>query len=51
MLVSASSNSYREMARARLSRSTTRALPALSNGLLYVRDASTVKCIDLRRGK
>jgi outer membrane protein assembly factor BamB len=51
ILASASSKEYRELGRARLSRSITRALPALSNGLLYVRDAASVKCIDLRRSK
>ena len=51
MLASAAPQSYRELARFRLSRSTTRALPALSNGLLYVRDATTVKCVDLRRAR
>ncbi|HEY2253036.1 MAG TPA: PQQ-binding-like beta-propeller repeat protein, partial [Planctomycetaceae bacterium] len=40
-----------ELARARLAESTTRALPALANGLLYVRDATSVKCVDLRRAK
>lgn len=51
VLASASPKAYRELARARLSRSTTRALPALANGLLYVRDATRVKCVDLRRVK
>jgi outer membrane protein assembly factor BamB len=49
ILAAASPDAYRELARARLSRTTTRALPALSNGLLYVRDTSTLKCVDLRR--
>jgi outer membrane protein assembly factor BamB len=51
VLASASPEAYRELGRARLSRLTTRALPALSNGLLYVRDTSSVKCVDLRRAK
>lgn len=51
VLASASPESYTELARARLSRSTTRALPALANGLLYVRDATSVKCVDLRPAK
>jgi outer membrane protein assembly factor BamB len=51
VLASASPKAYRELGRARLARSTTRALPALSNGLLYIRDASSVKCVDLRRAK
>lgn len=51
VLASASPKAYHELGRARLSQSTTRALPALSNGLLYVRDTSALKCIDLRRTK
>ena len=51
ILAAAASDSYHELARARLSRTTTRALPALSNGLLYIRDTSSLKCVDLRRAK
>ena len=40
---------YRPLAAARLFNSTTRALPALADGLLYVRDARTLKCVDLRK--
>jgi len=40
---------YVEMTRSRLFRTTTRALPALSDGLLFARDTDTLKCIDLRR--
>ncbi|HLJ11203.1 MAG TPA: PQQ-binding-like beta-propeller repeat protein [Planctomycetaceae bacterium] len=49
IVAAASPKGYRELARAQLWTSTTRALPALSNGLLYVRDASKLTCIDLRR--
>ncbi len=42
------STAYRELARTRLSNRTIRALPALSNGLFYVRDTNTLKCWDLR---
>jgi hypothetical protein len=38
---------YQELARARIFRTTTRALPALSNGRLFVRDAETLKCLDV----
>ncbi|MCX7418923.1 MAG: PQQ-like beta-propeller repeat protein [Planctomycetia bacterium] len=38
---------YQELARTQLFRSTTRALPALSNGRLFVRDSSTLKCVQL----
>jgi outer membrane protein assembly factor BamB len=48
ILAAAVAEGYRELARARLSKTTTRALPALSNGMLYVRDTSVLKCIDLR---
>ena len=51
ILAAAVPEGYRELARARLSKTTTRALPALSNGLLYVRDTSVLKCIDLRPAK
>jgi outer membrane protein assembly factor BamB len=52
VLAAASPEAFRELGRATLSEeSATRALPALSNGLLYVRDSATLKCFDLRRGK
>lgn len=38
---------YQELARARVFRSTTRALPALSNGRLFARDSRTLKCLQL----
>jgi hypothetical protein len=38
----------RELARARLSNGTIRALPALANGRLYIRDTNELKCFDLR---
>jgi outer membrane protein assembly factor BamB len=40
---------YEPLATAKLLNSDARSLPALSNGLIYVRDRRTVKCIDLRR--
>lgn len=39
---------FQPLARASLLKGILRALPALANGLLYVRDESTLKCIDLR---
>lgn len=39
------SRRYQELARARVFRSTTRALPALSAGSLFVRDSNTLKCL------
>ncbi|MEW4488829.1 PQQ-binding-like beta-propeller repeat protein [Thalassoglobus sp. JC818] len=38
------------LSRARLFRSTMRALPALSNGRLYLRDQSTLKCYSVAPG-
>jgi outer membrane protein assembly factor BamB len=52
VLAAASPAGYRELGRATLSqKSATRALPALSSGLVYVRDATILKCIDLRLTK
>ena len=50
ILAAADTQKYRELDRARLfdGRATTRALPALSNGLFYVRDGKTLKCFDLK---
>lgn len=48
--IAPSTTSYKELARARILTSTTRALPALSHGKLYLRDTRTLKCIDLRPG-
>lgn len=49
VLAKPSPDSYRELGRSKVLSGTTRALPALSNGLLYVRDSTTLKCLDLRR--
>ncbi len=38
---------YRELGAASLLRGTTRALPALANGRLYVRNEQTLKCVQL----
>jgi outer membrane protein assembly factor BamB len=51
ILASASPRSYRELGRTKLAGTETRALPALANGLLYVRDTKTLKCVDLRPGR
>ena len=47
VLAALNSAEYRELAKAQVFRDTVRALPALSNGRLYVRDGSTLKCLDL----
>jgi outer membrane protein assembly factor BamB len=48
VLVRASIDRYDELARAQVLDGTSQALPALSNGLLYVRDERVLKCLDLR---
>jgi outer membrane protein assembly factor BamB len=45
VLAEANVDRYRELARARIAETTTRALPALSAGRLYVRDTRTLKCL------
>ncbi len=51
VLAAANPDEYRELSRASVLPATTRALPALADGLLYVRDTSTLKCLDLRRSR
>jgi len=48
VLAEASPKKYQELGRAQVLNSTTRALPALSNGRLFVRDEKTLKCLQLR---
>lgn len=48
ILAALDTTAYRELGRARLSNRTIRALPALANGRLYVRDTDVLKCYDLR---
>ncbi|WP_339727602.1 PQQ-binding-like beta-propeller repeat protein [uncultured Gimesia sp.] len=48
VLAEASLEAYKELGRASIFNSTTRALPALSNGLLFVRDQKTLKCLQLK---
>jgi outer membrane protein assembly factor BamB len=43
----ASPDAYTKIAEARISTKTTRALPALADGLFYVRDTDTLHCIRL----
>lgn len=40
---------YEELARVPVCDNLTRALPALADGLLFVRDTKVLKCVDLRR--
>ncbi len=48
VLAEASMEKYKELGRAQVLNSTTRALPALSNGRLFVRDEKTLKCLQLQ---
>ncbi len=48
-LAELSKSAYRELGSAELLRGTTRALPALANGRLYVRNEKTLKCVELGR--
>jgi hypothetical protein len=48
VLAAANHEKYEELASARVCENTARALPALSGGLLYVRDTDQLKCLDLR---
>jgi len=50
VLAEPSREEYRELARARITDETTRALPALSDGRLYVRGTTELKCFDLSVG-
>jgi outer membrane protein assembly factor BamB len=48
VLAEPTQEAYRELARVRIFNRTTRALPALSQGRLYVRDTETLKCVELK---
>lgn len=49
VLVKPDKAGYRELAQASLTLGTARALPALSNGLYFIRNESTLLCYDLAR--
>ncbi len=49
VLASASASGYRQAARAQLVDGTVRALPAIADGKLFVRNERTLKCVDLAR--
>ena len=51
VLAAARPDKYEELAQAQICDNTVRALPALAEGLLYVRDTQVLKCIDLRPGR
>lgn len=48
LLVRVNSQKFEPLARHEVEDGTTRAIPALSNGLLYVRGSGRVQCFDLR---
>jgi outer membrane protein assembly factor BamB len=48
ILAVANAKKYEPLARATVSNNTCRALPALADSRLYVRDSETLKCLDLR---
>jgi hypothetical protein len=47
VLVSPSKEKFAALASAKILDGTTRAIPALSGGLFYVRDTDTLKCVDV----
>jgi outer membrane protein assembly factor BamB len=51
VLAAANPHKYEELARQQISDGTLRALPALADGLLYVRAGKLLKCYDLRPAK
>lgn len=48
VLAAANPEKYQPLTSARICENTVRALPALAEGMLYVRDARVLKCLDLR---
>jgi outer membrane protein assembly factor BamB len=48
VLATANPDKYQELARTRVCDNVARALPALAEGLYFVRDAKVLKCVDLR---
>ncbi|MGO8748989.1 MAG: PQQ-binding-like beta-propeller repeat protein [Thermoguttaceae bacterium] len=48
VLAAVNPNKYEELARSRVTDATIRALPALSDGRLFVRDTNALRCVDLR---
>ncbi len=49
VLIAPDKTAYKELASAQISDERCLALPALSDGLLFVKDQSSLKCLDLRR--
>jgi outer membrane protein assembly factor BamB len=51
VLAAASKEKFTALASAKVLESTTRAIPALAGGLLYVRDTDTLKCLEVGTSK
>jgi hypothetical protein len=51
VLAATNPKQYEELARMQVCDNITRALPALAEGLFFVRDTKVLKCIDLRPGR
>jgi hypothetical protein len=51
VLAAVNPHKYEELARQQIGTGTVRALPALADGLLYVRDSKSLRCFDLRAEK
>lgn len=49
VLAAASPEAFRPLARAQVLRGTLRALPAVDNGFVYLRNENTLVCLDLRQ--
>jgi hypothetical protein len=51
VLAEATPDAFRPISQARVLSATVRALPALSDGFVYLRNDDTLVCLDLRRKK
>jgi outer membrane protein assembly factor BamB len=49
VLAAAASDAFRPLAKAQVLRGTVRALPAVSDGFVYLRNENTLVCLDLRQ--
>jgi outer membrane protein assembly factor BamB len=49
VLAAASPDAFRPLAKAQVLRGTVRALPAVDNGFVYLRNENTLVCLDLRK--
>lgn len=49
VLIDRNATMYKELARAKFQESPVRALPAISNGILYTRDGQTLRAVNLKK--